>query len=59
MNTIMLGTAHGRYVVMNHSNDQWIGRWDTYDDASAHVGEHCAMDPEADLGIYDLAETPC
>ena len=44
--------------MIDHRDDSTLGRWDTYGDAEAHLGEHQAMDPEADLEIYDLAETP-
>lgn len=55
----LLGTPFGRFLVIDHSDDSTLGRWDSYADADAHVGEHVAMDPEADLEIYDLAVTPC
>jgi len=50
----MLGTKNGRFIVIDHEDDSWIGRWDTEGDALAHKGEHLAMDPEADLTIYVL-----
>ena len=55
---MILGTPAGRYLVIDHSDDSALGRWDSYWDADAHVGEHQAMDPEADLEICDLAEMP-
>jgi len=55
----LLGTPSGRFLVIDHSDDSTLGRWDSYADAEAHVGEHVAMDPEADLEIHDLAVTPC
>ena len=54
----LLGTPSGRYLVVDSSIGRDLGRWDSYGDAEAHVGEHCAMDPEADLDIVDLAVTP-
>ena len=55
----MFGDEFGRFVVSDLSSDTWIGRWDSLGDAEAHYGEHMAMDPEADLEVYDLSETPC
>ena len=54
----ILGNPAGRFVVSDDDGN-WLGRWDSYGDAEAHKGEHCAMDPEAILHIDDLAETPC
>ena len=51
----LLGNPHGRFVVSNDDGD-WLGRWDTLGDAEAHAGEHKAMDREATLWVYDLAE---
>ena len=56
--TAMLGVSTGRFVVVD-GDGNWLGRWDNYGDAEAHKGEHQAMDPEADLEVYDLSETPC
>lgn len=56
-NATQLGTPSGRFVVTN-DDGIWLGRWDTLGDAEAHLGEHIAMDPEADLTIIDLAITP-
>ena len=49
----ILGAPYGRFMVVSHSDDCLLGRWDSYEDAEAHRGEHLAMDPEADLEIYD------
>jgi len=54
-----LGTPLGRFIVVDHDDDSTIGRWDSFEDAEAHVGELRAMDPEADLEICDLTEMPC
>lgn len=56
-NHTLLGVSTGRFVVVD-DNGNWLGRWDSYDDAEAHKGEHQAMDPEADLEVYDLDEIP-
>ena len=50
----LLGVPAGRYLVSDLERGLDLGRWDSYSDAEAHLGEHAAMDPEADLEITDL-----
>ena len=54
----LLGVPAGRYLVSDLELGVDLGRWDSYSDAEAHLGEHAAMDPEADLEITDLAACP-
>ena len=55
---MILGNPAGRFFVVEINEDCTLGRWDSYEDAEAHAGEHQAMDPEAELRIYDSAEQP-
>jgi hypothetical protein len=51
----ILGTPMGHWLVVKN-DDILLGRWDSEADATAHAGEHQAMDPEADISVHRKVE---